>query len=465
MHSVFAQRMRELLKADEGSEIGRLSTQLRNIGHLLTGNAMGAVVAFAAMAIAAQTIGPAKFGILALCIALTQTVERFVDFQTWQPFIRFGAGLMENGKRDDYRTLIKVTAILDVSAAIVGWAIVTTVMVIGYNLFGWSDEYFQSGLIYACVLLASIKGAPVGILRLAGRFQAIAYRQVFAMSLRLALAILAAAMDGGLLAFTLIWAGTTMLNTLLLVFAAVRSLHREGLLDFVRAPIKNVSQRFEGFWKFTIGANLTLMVRSAPQQADTLIVGALIDPVAAGFYHVAKRFAKVAEQAGQQIQAVVYPDIAKLWAKGDVERLRKVFLRTEISMAVICASGFGLAFVIAPIAVPMLVGEEFAAASQLVILQIGAVALMLIGSTARSGALAAGRTNTLLAMSSSVSLLFFVIAVFLIHRLGAAGANIAHIIQQALYLIGVTVLFRHAMRSLAAEKADVVSSTSDEEKP
>ena len=52
---------------------------------------------------------------------------------------------------------------------------------------------------------------------------------------------------------------------------------------------------------------------SVPVAVDTSIVGALAGPTAAGFYHIAKRLGRVIVQCGVQVQAVLYPDVARLW--------------------------------------------------------------------------------------------------------------------------------------------------------
>lgn len=430
------------------TEVANLPTQLGNIGHLLTGNFLGAGVAIAAMAFAARAIGPAEFGILALAMALTQAIERILSFQTWQPLIRYGSGLMDGGRQNDFKKLIKIAFLLDLCTAVSGWLIAVAIIFAGREFLEWGDRSVQSALIYACVLLTNINGTPIGVLRLAGRFREVAYLQLISMSVRLLFSVIGFALGWGLIAFTIVWAGTAMLNALLLLGLGVNMLRKDALLDFVKAPLNGISETFDGFWKFTIGANLSLMARSAPQQLDTLLVGALTTAEAAGFYHIAKRFGKLAEQAGHQIQSVVYPDIAKLWSSGLADQVKRVFLRTEIAMVALCVLGVGLTILMAPLGVRLLVGDDYAAASGLVVLQICAVSLLLIGSTARSGVLSAGRTNALLGLSCLTTVVFFAVAVFLVPRMGAMGANIAHIIQQSVYLLSVTFLFYGALREL-----------------
>ena len=443
------EELRSLFSASGGtSEIANLPTQLGNIGHLLTGNFLGAGVAIIAMAFAARAIGPAEFGVLALAMALVQAIERILSFQTWQPLIRYGSGLLEDERQGDFKKLIKTTFILDVCTAVSGWLIAITIIIAGRDFFNWSDRSAQSALIYACVLLTNINGTPIGVLRLAGRFREVAYLQLISMSVRLVFSIIGFILGWGLIPFTIIWAGTAMLNALLLLGLGINMLRKDALLDFYKASLKGISDTFEGFWKFTIGANLYLIARSAPQQLDTLLVGALTSAESAGFYHIAKRFGKLAEQAGQQVQTVIYPDIAKLWSRGLLDQVKKVFLRTEIAMIALCTIGVGLTILIAPLGVRLLVGEAYASANMLVILQICAVSLLLIGTTARSGLLAAGRTNTLLGLSSTSTILFFATAVFLVPNIGPMGANIAHIIHQGFFLISVTFLFYGTIRKM-----------------
>src|SRR3546814_8834235 len=80
-------------------------------------------------------------------------------------------------------------------------------------------------------------------------------------------------------------------------------------------------------------SDLSLTLRSSAQQLDTLLVGALADPASAGFYHIAKQVGRMAQQIGVHVQAVLYPDVARLWAAGAIQEFRRAILQVEVMLA------------------------------------------------------------------------------------------------------------------------------------
>ena len=71
---------------------------LRNIGWLLTGRGLNAVLSLVYLALATRTLGLDNFGYFAIILALGQTVTGLANFQTWQFVVRWGAG--EDGPAD-----------------------------------------------------------------------------------------------------------------------------------------------------------------------------------------------------------------------------------------------------------------------------------------------------------------------------------------------------------------------------
>lgn len=435
-----------------GAEKG-FQRRILNIGHLMAGNFGAGVIAFFAVALAARGLGVEKFGVLALVSTFIQAIERFVSFQTWQPVIRFGAGLKEKGEDGDLKSVIKFGFMLDVAAALAGFAIAAGLALFGAEKFGWSAEIRNSLLLYSAALLFLINGTPTGVMRLAGKFRAIAYFQVVAMTVRCALCAVALASGAGLFTYVAIWAGTHVLGALLLIATGVRELFRLGCAGFMSASLRNMSQRFPKIWRFSVLANLSLSIRSSAQQLDTLIVGALAGPGGAGLYHIAKRVAKFAQQAGQQVQAVVFPDIATLWARGDVDAFRKDVARTEGLLLLLCGLGVGATILLADVVIELFAGEKYANAGGMLKVQIIAVAALLAGSVARAALLCMGKEVTVFWLSVASTVIFFASAYFFIPRLGPIGGNYAHAIAGVFIVAALWVAYKAALKDAPAPGA------------
>ncbi len=455
-------RIHRSIRAMAGEDALRL--RLMNIGHLLAGNFGNLVVNLGAVAIAARALGPTQYGVLALVTVFVQAIERFASFQTWQPMIRYGAELDKPGRRADMKALVKFLFLLDAGAATAAWLVAVLLALFGTALFDWTRETLEIALIYATALLTAINGSPVGVLRLAGRFRAAAYMRLVSMVVRLVLCVIALFQGWELKAFVIIWAGTTILGNGLLIGAAALELKRKSLLGFLREPIGKASARFDNIWRFSVLANISVTIRSTAQQFDTLLVGVFADPAMAGFYHIAKRVAKVAEQAGSQVQSVVFPEIAKHWAEGNRAEFKRIVVQTEWLLAGVGAAGFLAMLLAAEPLVTVFAGEDFAPAAPLLTVQMIAVALVLNGSTSRVALLSMGREIPILYASIASTVAFYVSAAILLPQMGAMGANLAHIILGIIWVAGLWWSFRRAYGASAAPPDGAASTAPVKEK-
>lgn len=442
---------------------GSLRRRMRNVGHLLTGNLVGSLLGFVAVALTARALGPTDYGLLALAFTYARGVERIVSFQTWQPLIKYGAALQAPEQRDDLKALLKFGLLLDIAAAVVAWLVATGGAFAVASFFGWSDRALQLITVTCTILLFQLSGMPTAVLRIWGRFRRVAYGTaagIFFRTIGCAIGLLTGA---DLVGFALIWTATQILGSLLFFTVAVFELRRQGIRGLLGTSLRGVTTRFPGLWGFTWSANLSLTLRSSAHELDTLIVGALSDPASAGLYHIAKRIGRLGQQVGNQVQAVLYPDIARLWAGQAVAAFRRAVAQVEVML--FC---FGVAaclfFLVA--AEPLLrwsAGPEFVAAAPLVIIQMVAVTMTLTGVGLRSALLAMGHQQQVLGVVAIATAGFHLTAFSLVPLIGAMGANIAHIVMGAIFAAGLSIAFRHALkRGAAALQPDTAPSVAVE---
>lgn len=416
--------------------------RLVNTGHMLSGSAASAVFGLVAVAITARALGPLEYGILALALTFVKAVEQLVTFQSWQPVIRYGATLQEPEQRDDLKQLLKFGLALDLGGALAAAAVSALIIVAGAPLLGWSERVQVVTLICCMSLPFNLTGTPTAVLRLFGKFRLAAFTPTLGAFLRMALCGIGLATGADLLGFAIIWSVAKVIGTLAMIVFAARVLRANGITGVLKAPLEGVSRRFEGLWNFAWSTNFSLAVRSSANQLDVLIVGALAGPAAAGLYHIAKRAAKVAEQATAQIQTVLYPDVARLWGAGETAAVRRAVWQVE---GVVFAFGtMGVLFLLVA-AEPVLrwtAGPEFTDAAPLLIVQMIAVTLMMTGLASRSALLAMGRQRQVLNIVLVGTLAFHATALLLVPAIGAMGANVAHIVMGLIVSALLIVDFR-----------------------
>jgi O-antigen/teichoic acid export membrane protein len=426
-----------------------LRQRIRSVGHLLTGNMAEAALGLAVVAIAARSLGPTDYGLLVLAFSYARALERLVSFQSWQPLVRYGAPLLADSDRDQLRALLKFGLLLDLAGAVAGFVIGIGLAVAGGALFGWSDD-LRLVLFLCCLMLPfRLSGMPTAGLRIFGAFKSIAWIGTAGTAIRLAGSIAAALAGGGIIAFAIAWAGSQILASLLFLGAALRLLHEKGVRDIWRASARNISGQFEGIWRFAISSNLSLTLRSSANQLDIFIVGALAGPAAAGMYHIAKRAGRMAEQVAVQAQAVLFPDITRLWAKRDLAEVRRAALQMEAMLV-----GFGMLGTILVLVAgkPILVlalGPEFSDAWTLLVVQMLAVTAIMAGVGSRAGLLAMGQDGKVLKATMVATFVFHASAFLMVPKLGAVGANWAHVLLGLVYAGLMMNWFRQAIRGAA----------------
>ncbi|MFC6487588.1 lipopolysaccharide biosynthesis protein [Nitratireductor sp. GCM10026969] len=430
-----------------------LRARLANIGHLVTGNMMGSAMGLLAFIVTARALGPNDFGILALTLSYARSIQLLIAFQTWQPLIKYGAEEWGNQDKGAYRALMKFGLLIDVSAALTAYALAVGFALLFGPLVGIGESNLQQVLIYATVLLFQIEGFPTAVLRLAGRFRLVAYSALVATVLRLLLCTIGLLMGAGLFYFVVAWAVSQIAGSLLFLTLALIELRRQGVRGLLTAPLAGITKRFKGLWTFTLGSKIELTVRSSTMEFDTLLVGALAGAPAAGLYHVAKRLGRLVLQIGVQVQAVVYPDIARLWAQQAMTEFRRTIIQTELLLLTFGVAVFAAtALWIGPV-LHWTAGPAFEAAGPLATVQMIAVAMLLSGSAVRSALLAMGRQPVVLKIVVFSAVAFHLTALAAIPLLGAMGANIAHGVMAGLWLAGLMTAFHAELRSHATPQA------------
>ncbi|MDX3909593.1 MAG: lipopolysaccharide biosynthesis protein [Sphingobium sp.] len=439
------------ISAKGGTVLARLRAALRHqrvksVSHLLTGTAATLVITLLSIALVARALGPTAYGILALILTLGQACERLLSFQSWQPLIRYGATLNADDEVEDFSALLKFGLLLDLAGSAAAWAVASIIAIVVHFIGGISFEHTLLSLMFLLSLLFNFNGVATAIFRLTGRYRTIARLQVANALLRLALLAVAFKFGAGLTEMVAVWTVTQILGSLSnLVFALRAAPYKAGVI--LKASLKNISTRFPGLWRFTWGSNMSLTLWSSAQQVDTLLVGWLADPASAGLFHIAKRVSRIVQQVGSQVESVVYPDLARLAGAGNRRGFLRVLLQTEAILALFGAACFLTILLAGQSLIRLALGDAFAGAVPLMTIQILAVTMTISGAASRASLLALGDQRSVLRTVMACTLAFYCAAPPLILTIGAMGANIAHLLFGVIWLGGLSLHVRKAVKA------------------
>ncbi len=432
-----------------------LRRRMINIGHLLSGNGITGAVALVGVALTARSLGPAEYGVLALVVSYVRVFDRLLRFESWQPVIKYAADADHAGedRRERLRTLFAFGLWLDgaaclaaaVSASLLAWLLAP--------LFGMSDTHIALVLINSAALLFNISGTPTAVLRLAGRYRTIAYAQVVGNILRVALCAIGLWAGGGLIFFITAWTVAQIATSLLFLYLSLAELRRQEIGALHRVKLRGITGRFPGIMSFAWSSSLSVSIRTSSMELDVLIVGALADPRSAGLYFVAKQVAKVVQQVCAQVQAVLYPDVARLWAKGAFQKFRRAIIQVQIVLDLFAVGAIATIALCGPTIIALAMGKAFAPAFPLLIVQMFALAFTMHAAPLRSALLAMGEQRAVLRIVLWSTMVFQVVAFALVPRIGAMGANIAHIALAVISAIAMERALRTRFKTALSENS------------
>jgi O-antigen/teichoic acid export membrane protein len=180
-------------------------------------------------------------------------------------------------------------------------------------------------------------------------------------------------------------------------------------------------------------------------EMDTLLVSTFAGAGAAGLYYLSRRVARVAQTAGDMIQTVIYPDLARLWAQIGGAALRRMVTLLQLALAAMALSAIVACWLIGKPALDLAFGPGFAEGYPMLLVQLVAVMLTLHSAPARSALLAMNLPSHVLAGSIVSMVCFFVAAFALVPAYGGIGANIAHVIGGLVIVAMTDLVFWRAL--------------------
>ena len=411
------------------------------MAYLFSANVLVAMIGLGTMAVMARALGPAGLGAIVLAEAFVRLVDQIVRLEPWQAVIRYGAHALENDKDEEFRRLVKFSTLFDILGGCLSAIVAIAACYLLASWSGFDEEQKKLTVIYSLTLFFALSATPTGLLRLFDLFDLAAKLSVTLALCRLTLSVGAWLMGGDIWTFIVILSVYTIGEKIAPLALAWRELRRRGHLGVWKTPLTGILKENPGILRFIINTNLSALARSSTQGFDTLIVGAVLGTSAAGFYQLARRVGLAAQRICRPIQQAIYPDLAKIWARGERLRFRQVVLRVNASLTMFSSIVILVAaYFMGPI-VEIAFGEAFNPVAPLINIQLFAVALVLSGNTLGPALMSMGADKALLTVSIIATAAFFAAIVPLLEHFGAAGAVLAQVMFNLILLAGSWGLF------------------------
>ena len=400
-----------------------LRRAVTNFSVLMSGRAVAGILSIVTVTLVARILGPVEFGVLVLVHTTAMVTRGLLNFKPSDTVVRFGVAAFDARDHGIFARLLRFTLALDAITAVTSALAMLLLVTFAAPLLGLPEALSGPAALYALALLVSGTGTAKGVLRVAGRFDAISVQQTVGPLLRLLGIGLAYLSDVGLVAYVFVWVMASAGEYAFLNVRGWRELRAQGYA--MQMPSwRRAAGEFAGIWVFVRTlywqSNLELLQRNGL----ILLAGAMLGPAGAGMFRIAREFADVLAKPVVVVRQAVFPDLERLWREGD-RNFRGLYLRLGALSAVIAAVVVGAVAIFGERLLGALVGVAYIDGAALLTWLMLAAAIDLAAAALRPAAYAIGAATGSLraqALGAGVNVGLFLL---LVPTVGLTGAGAA----------------------------------------
>lgn len=409
---------------------------LRNVGYLVTGTTAVSVLGVITLALTARALGPAGLGVLALVEAYMRSIDMLFRLQPAQLLIKYGAEALEKGDKGRFERLVKLSVMIDLFGGVLVGTIAISLGWWAASVLDLGPDGFHYILLVGTALLVSFRPTGMALLRLFDRFGLLAISDCCLAVLRLIIAAVALVFDLGIWAFVVMLFLHSLADGIVAFALSVRELSRRGYDGVWKSSARVACDENPRLFHFLWNSNFYQILRNATQRFDVLALGLLVSPAIVGQYQVAKRSGRAVLRLARTMSQVMFPELAKLWVKGEHLRFRKM-VRYVTLMILVFGFAIGVPLAVAiPSLVNIIFGQEFAGAVPMILMMGVSIVLNITGLVFNPALLSMGRDRELLSVTILGTVVFAAAFIPAVNLWGGTGAMLCHVLFSAVWFLG-----------------------------
>jgi O-antigen/teichoic acid export membrane protein len=402
---------------------GPLAQLFANIGWLLAGRGVGAILSIVYLAIITQSLGPQKFGQFAIILSTVQAIYGIITFNTWQIIVRYGGPHVVAGRADALGGLVRLMLKFELIAAIIGFAIAMATLSFFAQRFDWSQNLLMQAIGFAAVHALSFRNSMTGLLRVHDRFRAATIGDSALPVVRFIgsaiLLLIGAAHSLG--AFLIVWACSEAANALA-IWLLVPKADRAMIHSAPRASMRATLADYPGLLRFAVLTNISTTFAAVNQHIVTLAVGGFLGEAAAGFFRIGYQLGQALAKVAEALSKASYTEFSRLRAHGDAAALQRLLRQANRIALVMAAVVIGTLLLVGRPALLLISGPAYLPALPLLQLLGIAAALDILGSSYESALLSHDKAHWLLGARIAGTVMLIIAFAAMIGTYGATGA-------------------------------------------
>jgi O-antigen/teichoic acid export membrane protein len=384
---------------------------------------IGTGLAFVATLIAARSLGPSQYGAVVLAVSVAAFIFTLLDLTLDEAVVFHGSALLEAGNPGEVRRLIRAALTIDV---LNGLFVLSAVLILSEWLSKTLSGSGANPRLLQVAALASfvttIDGTTGAVLLLARKSALRAWMGAWVSFLRVVAVLFAVMMGASPMAVLVAFLIASALGSASLAFAAWR-VAQEQLGSSV-SPAREDRRWPMTLTRFGIHTAVTTSILAGRGSLVPVVIGRAAGVEALGLFTVGMLPVSLAGMATSGLRLSLFPEQARLSAKGDWLGLKKSIRGHTWIGLVVGVSAAAIGYVLLPWLIPTLYSSAFTGSVTPARILLVAAVFSLAFSWAKTLAAAVGRP----ALRTIVSCVDLVVSITLIRLLadrGATGAAIA----------------------------------------
>ncbi len=400
-----------------------------NMGWLLGGRGINAVLSLVYLALATRSLGLEAFGYFAAIVALGQTVTGLANFQTWQFIVRWGAN-GEGATAEKVREATGFAIALDLISVVMGSVMAALLVLSVPYWLPLPDDLLWLTFGYCVVSLLSIRTTPIGLLRLHFKYATATAAEAVQPIIRAAGAVLAWLFMPTVAGFILAYALSEIAVAAALWFAAARA----ERIDMSAISLTRIPAKHKDAWRFVWSTNMSGSLTIAGKQVMILLVGTFGGAALLGGFRVASQLGQALVELAKTVSRAILPELVH--AKDDALYMARRMANIALIGGVIAVL---VALFLGRWGLELLAGPEFTGFYWAMVILAIAGAVELVGASLESLLVSAGRAGTAFLVRAVPTILALVLLDTAIEWNGAKGAAMAVLGSSAMAVIGFYV--------------------------
>lgn len=424
---------------------------LTNMGWLLGGRGINAVLSLVYLALATRALGLTGFGYFAAIVALGQAVTGIANFQTWQFIVRWGvndnaAGADADPQRDSTAKATGFAIALDLVSVVLGIMLSAVVVWTAPLWLPLPRELLGLTFAYCVVSLIAIRSTPTGILRLNFAYAKATAAEAVQPVIRAGGAVLAWFFMPTVTGFILAYAVSEIAVAVALWIAAART----EKFDLSALSLTRIPKAHGDAWRFVVSTNLSGTLTIAGKQVMILLVGTFGGAALLGGFRVASQLGQALVALAQTVSKAILPELVH--ARDNALEIARRMANIALVGGVVAVA---LALLFGRWGIEMVAGYEFRAFYWAMVILAIAGAVELVGASLESLLVSAGRAHVAFAVRAIPTVLALVLLDTAIDWNGAKGAAFAVLGSSSLAVVGfyVAIVNSRELRFIVDEEA------------